>query len=95
MTKRLRSLDPQIASKESTSSQPAADDDAKLDAIDATGPVTTKPEVTRNKKQLTFRIDRELLEWFKSQSPGYQTRMNVVLRHYAEQERADAGKKQP
>jgi uncharacterized protein (DUF4415 family) len=31
-----------------------------------------------------LRIDAEVLEWFKAQGPGYQTRINAVLRAYRE-----------
>ena len=34
------------------------------------------------KKQITLRIDEEVLEWFKSQGKGYQGRMNDALRNY-------------
>ncbi|MBF0305941.1 MAG: BrnA antitoxin family protein [Alphaproteobacteria bacterium] len=27
-------------------------------------------------------IEKDVLEWFKSQGPGYQSRMNAVLRSY-------------
>ena len=36
------------------------------------------------KKQLTIRLDNDVLEWFKSQGKGYQTRINTVLRSYYE-----------
>jgi uncharacterized protein (DUF4415 family) len=29
-------------------------------------------------------VDADVLEWFKSQGPGYQTRMNAVLRAFKE-----------
>jgi uncharacterized protein (DUF4415 family) len=32
------------------------------------------------KKQLTVRIDADVLEWLRSQGPGYQKRMNGILR---------------
>jgi uncharacterized protein (DUF4415 family) len=32
------------------------------------------------KKQLTVRIDADVLEWLKSQGNGYQSRMNSILR---------------
>jgi uncharacterized protein (DUF4415 family) len=36
-------------------------------------------------KQLTsFRIDPDVLTWFKSFGKGYQTRVNAVLRSYME-----------
>jgi uncharacterized DUF497 family protein/uncharacterized protein (DUF4415 family) len=36
------------------------------------------------KAQVTLRLDREVLDWFKSQGKGYQTRINAVLRAYKE-----------
>ena len=42
--------------------------------------------VTR-KRQLTIRIDSDVLEWYRRQGPGYQTRINALLRAYM-QERA-------
>jgi uncharacterized protein (DUF4415 family) len=32
------------------------------------------------KRSVSLRIDADVLEWFKAQGPGYQTRMNAVLR---------------
>lgn len=32
------------------------------------------------KKQLTVRIDADILEWLKSQGSGYQSRLNSILR---------------
>jgi len=34
------------------------------------------------KKLLSVRIDEDVLAWFRAQGPGYQTRMNAVLRAY-------------
>lgn len=39
---------------------------------------------TKNKAQVTLRIDRDVLEWFKSQGRGYQTQINALLRAYME-----------
>lgn len=36
------------------------------------------------KKQVTLRLDADVLDWFKSQGKGYQTRINAVLRAYRE-----------
>jgi uncharacterized protein (DUF4415 family) len=36
------------------------------------------------KKQITVRLDADMVEWFKKQGRGYQTRMNAVLRSYYE-----------
>jgi uncharacterized protein (DUF4415 family) len=34
------------------------------------------------KESISLRIDADLLEWFKSTGPGYQTRINSILRAY-------------
>ena len=34
------------------------------------------------KSAISLRVDPEVLNWFKAQGPGYQTRMNAVLRAY-------------
>jgi uncharacterized protein (DUF4415 family) len=34
------------------------------------------------KASISLRLDADVLEWFKSQGRGYQTRMNAVLRAY-------------
>jgi uncharacterized protein (DUF4415 family) len=34
------------------------------------------------KASISLRIDQDVLTWFKEQGPGYQTRMNLVLRAY-------------
>jgi uncharacterized protein (DUF4415 family) len=34
------------------------------------------------KTRLTMRIDTDIYRWFTGQGPGYQTRMNAVLRSY-------------
>ena len=36
------------------------------------------------KAQITIRVDREVLDWFRAQGKGYQSRMNAVLRAYKE-----------
>ncbi len=36
------------------------------------------------KAATTIRFDADMLEWFKAQGRGYQTRMNAVLRSYYE-----------
>jgi uncharacterized protein (DUF4415 family) len=34
------------------------------------------------KRQVTLRIDADVLDWFRAQGKGYQSRMNAVLRAY-------------
>ncbi len=40
--------------------------------------------VPEPKHQITLRIDADVLEFFRTQGPGYQRRMNAVLRRYME-----------
>ena len=36
------------------------------------------------KQPVTIRLDADVLEWFRNQGPGYQTRINRLLRRYME-----------
>ncbi len=40
-----------------------------------------------NKKQVTLRVDADVLAWFRAQGRGYQTRINALLRAYMEAHR--------
>ena len=44
----------------------------------------------QQKQIVTIRLDVDMLEWFKSAGPGYQTRINQLLRDHMEAERAKA-----
>jgi len=37
------------------------------------------------KQQLTIRVDSDVLDWYKKQGPGYQTRINSLLRAYMQE----------
>ena len=39
----------------------------------------------RTKKQLTLRVDSDVLEWYKKQGRGYQTKINMLLRAYMQE----------
>ncbi len=39
-------------------------------------------ELPKPKDVVTIRVDHDVLEWFKHQGKGYQTRMNAVLKSY-------------
>ena len=44
------------------------------------------------KRQITLRIDADVIEWFKSRTPtgvGYQTNINRALREYVEHHRSE------
>jgi uncharacterized protein (DUF4415 family) len=34
------------------------------------------------KTSISLRVDADVLEWFKARGPGYQTRINAVLRAF-------------
>ena len=35
-----------------------------------------------SKASISLRVDADVLDWFKAQGPGYQTRINAVLRAF-------------
>ena len=39
-------------------------------------------EIPRTKTAISFRVDSDVLEWFKSQGEKYQTKMNAVLKAF-------------
>ena len=43
------------------------------------------------KKPVSIRLDRDVLEFFKAQGKGYQTRINAVLRAYMEAQKRREG----
>jgi uncharacterized protein (DUF4415 family) len=40
------------------------------------------------KQIVTIRLDVDMLDWFKAAGPGYQTRINQVLREHMDAQRA-------
>ena len=42
------------------------------------------------KKQLTLRLDADVLAWMKAQGKGYQSRINAILRAYYEAHQEEA-----
>lgn len=47
--------------------------------------VTTDLAMTRRKEHTNLRIDADVLQYFRKQGKGYQTKINAVLRSYVEQ----------
>lgn len=67
------------------------DDDIDLSDIPEVSPEMLARAVVRKglkpvtrKDQLTLRIDSDVLEWFRRQGQGYQTKINALLRAYME-----------
>lgn len=46
-------------------------------------------ELPEPKAVLNMRVDRDVLEFFRRQGKGYQTKINAILRSYVEQMRHD------
>jgi uncharacterized protein (DUF4415 family) len=45
------------------------------------------------KRRISLRVDIEVVEWFKSKGPGYQTRINRILRWVMVEGKKRAGEK--
>ncbi len=43
---------------------------------------TAKIVMPQPKETMTIRLDADVLEWFRKQGRGYQTRINAILRSY-------------
>jgi uncharacterized protein (DUF4415 family) len=43
------------------------------------------------KQIVTIRLDVDMLNWFKAAGPGYQTRINQILRDHMEAQKASNG----
>lgn len=46
-------------------------------------------ETLEPKQAISLRVDPDVLDFFKSEGRGYQTRMNAVLRAYMQAKKAD------
>ncbi|QQR81454.1 MAG: BrnA antitoxin family protein [Deltaproteobacteria bacterium] len=42
-------------------------------------------KLPESKALVTIRLDPDIIQWFKKQGRGYQTRINAVLRLYVQQ----------
>jgi len=45
------------------------------------------------KRRISLRVDIEVVDWFKSKGPGYQTRINRILRRVMSEGKKRAGEK--
>jgi uncharacterized protein (DUF4415 family) len=61
------------------------------DAPAAAGTASAAPKsnVVALKQIVTIRLDTDMLEWYKGAGPGYQTRINQILRQYMADHRDD------
>ena len=87
--KPLQVSDEQKARLEAVASMP----DEQIDYSDAPSLpnavwMKAAEQLPHTKKQITLRIDAEVLEFFKHTGKRYQSRMNAVLRSYVEAHKA-------
>ncbi len=68
--------------------QPASQPSESLASVPASNSATAAPV----KQIVTIRLDVDTLNWFKSAGPGYQTRINQILRDYMDAQRAGQDK---
>jgi uncharacterized protein (DUF4415 family) len=55
-----------------------------------------RPEARWNrprKRRISLRVDIEVVDWFKSKGPGYQTRINRILRRVMMEGKKRAGER--
>lgn len=65
------------------------DPDAKEWTDDMFSRAVRGPQIAPTKTQLTVRFDPDIVEWFKAQGPGYQTRMNNALRKHIDERKTN------
>ena len=59
-------------------------DTSEIAPLDESFFMNAELRVPGPKKSITVRLDADVLEWFRAQGKGYQTRINAVLRLYME-----------
>jgi uncharacterized protein (DUF4415 family) len=66
-----------------------ADDETKAFDVPADFWERARPAAPRAKKSVHLRLDPDVLDWFRQQGPGYQTKINAVLRSFYEAHKDD------
>jgi uncharacterized protein (DUF4415 family) len=46
--------------------------------------VGAQVNMPQNKRSITLRLDPDIIDWFRKEGKGYQTKINAVLRAYFE-----------
>ena len=61
---------------------PVPDGSDPDDAMEPIDWATTELPLRRAKVHASLRLDADMLDWFKAQGRGYQTKINAILRSY-------------
>jgi uncharacterized protein (DUF4415 family) len=64
--------------------RPATEEELQ-DALAAAGKRRGRPAGSSTKEQVALRLDREVVTAFRASGPGWQTRMNDVLREWVKE----------
>ena len=70
----------------------SVDDDLLLLADDEDGGAESRWNRPR-KRRVSLRMDIEVVDWFKSKGPGYQTRINRLLRRIMMEDKKRTGER--
>ena len=62
----------------------AVDDDPDTFIPDDNWWAKARVVMPKNKEMVTLRLDPDVVEWFKHDGKGYQTRINAVLRSFVD-----------
>jgi len=62
-------------------------DTSEIPPLDEAFFAAAQLRLPKAKPAITIRLDPDVLDWFKAQGRGYQTRINSVLRMYVEAQR--------
>jgi uncharacterized protein (DUF4415 family) len=65
--------------------KPVPDGGDPDDALEHVEWATTELPLPKRKEHTNLRIDADVLDFFRKQGKGYQTKINAVLRSYVEQ----------
>lgn len=57
-------------------------DTSDLPALDKDFFKKAEVRMPKNKKMVSIRLDEEVLNWFKKEGRGYQTKINEILKMY-------------
>lgn len=84
----LRAMEKRGESKtdwKAAAKKPLPDGSDPDDAMEEVDWATAELPLPRHKAHMTLRVDADVLDWFRKQGRGYQTRINAILRKYFEQ----------
>ena len=68
-------------------------DTSDIAPLDKSFFANAKLRLPETKTTITIRVDPDVLLWFKQQGKGYQSKINAVLRLYAEAHKQPSAKK--